>query len=333
MRLFSRVLACTAGIVGLTLAATGTVAAQEYPGGPVSLVVGFDPGGSDDTGARGLQPTLEKELGVPVVIDSRPGAAMQIALEYAWSRPHDGRTLIWLNQQYLSAIEVTDPEVPYRTDQWTYLEMLQNDPVVVVVRADSQWQTMDALVDDMKARPSEVTLGLLTGSVQLLGCKRLFEGILGVSFREVPQQGGGPMRTSLVGGHLNVICTNASETYALGPDVKALAVFNNAGTKLLPDAVPVNDYLKRVGKTETVPDLGSVRGIAVPTDFVQSKPTEFKKLYDAYKAAVRSPEYRNWVETTGRAEITLDMPMDESNERIAAYNAFFGENKQYFLGQ
>lgn len=333
MQRVSRFLACAASIAALTFAATGTVAAQEYPDGPVSLVVGFEPGGSDDTGARGLQPMLEKELGVPVVIDSRPGAAMQIALEHAWSRPHDGQTLMWLNQQYLSAIEVTDPEVPYRTDQWTYLEMLQNDPVVVVVRADSPWQTIDALVDDMKARPGEITLGLLTGSVQLLGCKRLLEGILGVSFREVPQQGGGPMRTSLVGGHLNAICTNASETYALGPDVKALAVFNNAGTKLLPDAVPVNEYLKKIGKTETVPDLGSVRGIAVPTDFAESKPAEFKKLYDAYKAAVKSPDYRKWVESTGRAEITLDMPMDKSNETVAAYNAFFGQNKQYFLGQ
>lgn len=333
MQRFSRLLACAAGIAALTFAVTGSGAAQEYPNGPVSLVVGFDPGGSDDTGARGLQPMLEKELGVPVVIDSRPGAAMQIALEYAWARPHDGQTLIWLNQQYLSAIEVTDPALPYATDKWTYLEVLQNDPVVVVVRADSSWQTIDALVDDMKARPGEVTLGLLTGSVQLVGCKRLLEGILGVSFREVPQQGGGPMRTSLIGGHLNAICTNASETYALGPDVKALAVFSNAGTKLLPDAVPVNEYLKKVGKSETVPDIGSVRGVAVPADFAESKPAEFKKLYEAYKAAVKSADYRKWVETTGRAEITVDMPTDKSNETIAAFNTFFVENKQYVLGE
>lgn len=327
-----RLAASGASIAAMLFAASGLSAAQQYPDGPVSIVVGFDPGGSDDTGARGLQPALEKALGAPVVIDSRPGAAMQIALEYTWTRPHDGQTLIWMNQQYLSTIEVTDPELPYKTGQWTYLEMLQNDPVVVVVRSDSQWQTMDALIDDMKARPGEVTLGLLTGSVQLLGCKRLLDGILGVSYREVPQQGGGPMRTSLVGGHLNAICTNASETYALGPDVKALAVFDDAGTKLLPDAVPVNEFLKKVGKSETVPSLGSVRGIAVPTDFVTSKPAEFQKLYDAYKAAVQSPEYRSWVETTGRAAITLDMPMKESNEAIAAYNAFFEENKQYILG-
>lgn len=331
MQRLTRLAACGASLAAL-LWAVAPAAAQTYPDGPVSLVVGFDPGGSDDTGARGVQPMLEKELGVPVVVDSRPGAAMQIALEYTWSRPHDGQTLIWMNQQYLSTIEVSDPELPYSTEKWTYLEMLQNDPVVVVVRADSPWKTMDELVADMTARPGEITLGLLTGSVQLLGCKRLLEGILGVSYREVPQQGGGPMRTSLVGGHLNAICTNASETYALGPDVKALAVFNNAGTKLLPDAVPVNTYLKDKGKTETVPDLGSVRGIAVPTDFAESKPEEFKKLYDAYKRAVKSPEYRQWVETTGRAEMTLDMPLKESNESIAAYNAFFEENKQYILG-
>jgi tripartite-type tricarboxylate transporter receptor subunit TctC len=333
MRRIQRALARLAGVAVLALSATGPVAAEDYPAGPVAIVVGFDPGGSDDTGARGLAPALEQQLGVPVVIDSRPGAAMQIALEYAWSRPHDGQTLLWLNQQYLSAIEVTDAEIPYRTDQWAWLAVLQNDPVVVVVRSDSPWQSIDALVDDMRARPNEITLGLLSGSVQLVGCKRLLEGILGVSFREVPQQSGGSMRTSLVGGHLNAICTNASETYALGPEVKALAVFNDKGTKLFPETVTVNQYLKKVGKTETVPDLGSVRGVAVPKDFATSRPADFKKLYDAYQAAVRSPEYRKWVESTGRAEITLDLSTEESNSLVSKYNAFFVDNRQYFLGK
>lgn len=333
MRGLSRLLTCALGLFAAGLAAPGAAQAQEFPNGTVSLVVGFEAGGESDTGARGIAPFWEKALGVPVIIDSRPGAAMQIALEYSWAKPHDGQTVLWHNQQYLSALEISDPEMPYRTDQWVWLDVLENDPAVIVVRSDSRWKTLEELIDDMKARPDEITVGLLTGSVQLLGCKRLFNDILGVKFREVPQQSGAPMRTSLVGGHLDMICTNAAGTYALGPDVRALAVFNDKGTKFLPDAVPVNTVLEKLGKSQRVPDLGSLRGAAVPKDFVENQPEAFKKLYDSYKAAVTSPEYAAFLKEAGRTEITQTIGMDESNAMIAKYNQFFIDNKDIFLGQ
>jgi putative tricarboxylic transport membrane protein len=333
MRNLIRTLASAASIAALASASVLPAAAQDYPDGPVSIVVGFAPGGSDDTGARALAPVLEQELGVPVIVDSRPGAAMQVALEYTWAKPHDGQTLIWLNQQYLSAIEALNPDVPYSTDQWTWLEMLQNDPVVVVVNADSPWQDMNAFVEDMRARPDEITVGLLIGSVQLLACKRLFEDLLGATFREVPQTSGGAMRSAVVGGHLDATCTNASETYALGPDVRALTVFNDNGSTLLPDAVPVNEYLKSQDIAETVPNLGSVRGVAVPKDFAEENPEAFQKLYDAYKAAVSSPEYLEWTKTSGRDAITLSLPMDESNQLVATFNQFFENNAHFLTGE
>jgi tripartite-type tricarboxylate transporter receptor subunit TctC len=308
-------------------------AAQKFPSGPVGLVVGFEAGGESDTGARGIAPFWEKQLGVPVVIDSRPGAGMQIALEYSWAKPHDGRTVLWHNQQYLSALEVADAEMPYRTDQWVWLDVLENDPAVIVVRSDSPWKTLEELVADMKARPGKITVGLLTGSVQLLGCKRLFDDILDVKFREVPQQSGAPMRTSLVGKHLDVICSNAAGTYSLGKDVRTLAVFNDSGTRSLPDAPPVNKILEKLGKSERIPDLGSLRGPAVPKDFVEKRPEDFKKLYAAYKAAVNSAEYQDWLKTSKRSDITQTYPMDASNQMIDKYNKFFIENKDIFLGK
>lgn len=333
MQVLSRSVAGAASAVALAVAAVAPAGAQAYPEGPVSIVVGFSPGGSDDTGARALAPVLEQQLGVPVIVDSRPGAAMQIALEHTWALPHDGQTLIWMNQQYLSAIEALDDTVPYRTDQWTWLEMLQDDPVVVVVNSSAPWETMDAFVDDMLARPDEITIGLLIGSVQVLACKRLLEGILGATFREVPQTSGGAMRSAVVGGHLDATCTNASETYALGDEVRALAVFNEDGTSLLPDAVPVNQFLEERGHPERLPNLGSVRGIAVPRDFVESNPEGFERLYEAYRAAVDSEEYREWIQATGRDAITLSLPMDESNERVATFNQFFEENAHYLTGE
>jgi tripartite-type tricarboxylate transporter receptor subunit TctC len=328
-----KILGIITGVALSMTVASPQAQAQTYPNGPINIVVGFPPGGTDDTGARRIAPMLEELLKSPVVVDSRPGAGMQIALEQTWAQPHDGQTVMWMNQQYLSAIEAVDKEIPYRTDQWVWLEMLQNDPVVIVVNAKSPWNSLDAFVEDMRARPDEITVGLLVGSVQVLACKRLLEGILDVKFREVPQTSGAAMRTAVVGGHLDATCTNASETYALGKEVRTLAVFNDAGTPLLPEAQTVNSYLKEKGKTEVIPDLGSVRGLAVPKDFVEKNPEAFKKLYDAYKTAVNSAEYKEWLKTTGRDTITLSKSLEETEKLVADYHQFFVENAEYLTGQ
>lgn len=329
----TKMLGMVAGAALSIAMAVHSASAQDYPDGPINIVVGFAPGGTDDTGARRIAPMLEELLETPVLVDSRPGAGMQIALEQTWASPHDGQTILWMNQQYLSAIEAVDKEIPYGTDQWVWLEMLQNDPVVIVVNAKSPWKNLDAFVEDMRARPDTVTVGLLVGSVQVLACKRLLEGILDVKFREVPQTSGAAMRTAVVGGHLDATCTNASETYALGKDVRTLAVFNDAGTPLLPEAQTVNSYLKEKGKTETIPDLGSVRGLAVPKDFVEKSPDAFKKLYDAYKTAVNSPDYKEWLKTTGRDTITLSKSMEETKKLVSDYHQFFVDNATYLTGQ
>lgn len=323
----------TATAAAVFVAVTGAaVSAADFPDGPISLVVGFKPGGESDSGARGIAPFWEKELGVPVVIDSRPGAAMQVALEYSWAKPHDGYTILWHNQQYLSALEVADPELTYATDQWVWLDVLENDPAVITVRSDAKWDTLDELVTAMKENPNTITVGLLTGSVQLVGCKSLFEDVLGVSFREVPQGSGAPMRTSLVGGHLDVICTNAVGTYSLGDEVKTLGVFQNGGSKLLPEAQSVNDYLAEKGIDRKIPDLGSLRGAAVPADLVEKYPERYEILKTSYRNVVQSQAYQDWLEQAGRASISGQHTQEEAAAMIAEYNAFFLENKDVLLG-
>lgn len=321
------------GILVASTALYSTAIAQDFPERQLTLVVGFSPGGQSDAGARGIAPHWEETLGVPVIVDNRPGAGMQIALEYAWAQPHDGHTVMWHNQQYLSALEAVDPDLPYATDEWLWLEVLENDPAVITVRSDAPWQSLDELVEDMRERPDEITLGLLVGSVQLLGCKTLFEDILDVEFREVPQTSGAPMRSSLVGGHVDVICTNAVGSHALGDDVNAFSVFNDNGSQLLPDAQPINEYLASIGSDERIPSLGSLRGAAVPRTFAEENPEAFDVLYESYKAAVDSEGFQSWLDESGRDAVVIRNSIEEAQAMIAEYNAFFLDNKDVFLGE
>lgn len=324
-----------AALLGAALLALSPVApsqAEDFPEGPVSLIVGFEPGGESDTGARGIIPFWEQELGQPIVLDSRPGAAMQVSLEFMEAKPHDGYTVFWHNQMYLSVIELTDPEVPYKTDNWIWFNVQDNDPATITVHADSAWKTLDELIADIKARPGEVTIGYITGSAQLLACKTLFDKVLKLDYREVPQQGGGPMRTSLAGKHIDVICSNARGDYALGDEARTLAVFTDAGSKLQPDAASVNKVLEKMGYAERFPDLGSLRGPAVQRDFAEKYPDRYKKLHDSYQKAVNSDAFKAWAKETGRDAITSYLDVEQSAEIIKKYDQFFKDNRDVVVG-
>jgi tripartite-type tricarboxylate transporter receptor subunit TctC len=330
MRSFKYALAIGAALLGL---ASATVSyADDFPNRPVSLVVGFTPGGESDTGARGIIPFWEKELGQPIVVDSRPGAAMQVSLEYMNAMPHDGYTVFWHNQMYLSVIELTDPDVPYKTDNWIWFNVQDNDPATITVNSSSPWKTLDDLIADIKARPGEVTIGYITGSAQLLACKTLFDKVLGLDYREVPQQGGGPMRTSLAGQQVDVICSNARGDYALGDQARTLAVFTDNGSVLQPDAQSVNQVLEKMGRSERFPDLGSLRGPAVQRDFAEKYPDRFKKLYDSYQRAVNSDAFKKWAKDTGRDAITSYLNVEQSTDVIKKYDQFFKDNRDVIVG-
>ena len=89
--------AAAAGVAGAGLALPGTsrAAAPAFEGtGVVRLVITFPPGGSTDIAARMMQPRLSELLGVPVIVENKPGAASQLATQYVARAPADGRTLL-----------------------------------------------------------------------------------------------------------------------------------------------------------------------------------------------------------------------------------------------
>ena len=89
-----RFLQLTAG--GLALPTNSRIArAQAYPSKPVRWIIGFPAGGGADTVARIMEPWLSKRLGQPVIIENRPGASTNIAVQAVVSSPPDGYTLLW----------------------------------------------------------------------------------------------------------------------------------------------------------------------------------------------------------------------------------------------
>src|SRR5215212_9791532 len=105
-------LGCAAVLLGAWI---GAAAAQVYPDRPISLVVGFPPGGSNDVVARIIGPKLGQLLRVPVVIENRPGANATLGTDYVARAAPDGYTLPLGSASPLAISPHTYRNIPYDT--------------------------------------------------------------------------------------------------------------------------------------------------------------------------------------------------------------------------
>ncbi|MEP7208732.1 MAG: tripartite tricarboxylate transporter substrate-binding protein, partial [Casimicrobiaceae bacterium] len=108
MKILARIMTAACMAVAAT-----TIQAQNYPGRPVQLVVGFPPGGGVDIVARQLAEKLSQQLGQQVIVDNKAGAAGNIAMEYVARAKPDGYTLLMGNLGMLSANPALYPKLPF----------------------------------------------------------------------------------------------------------------------------------------------------------------------------------------------------------------------------
>ena len=90
-----------------------------FPSGPITLVVGFPPGGSNDVIARTLAPKLSEILGVPVIVENKPGASGAIGTAYVVNSKPDGQTITLGSTSVLSIGPHTNPKLPYQLTDLT----------------------------------------------------------------------------------------------------------------------------------------------------------------------------------------------------------------------
>jgi tripartite-type tricarboxylate transporter receptor subunit TctC len=263
------------------------VHAQEmFPSRPVTLVVPFPPGGMADLSARPLAAALEKQLGQPVVILNRPGASGATGIQYAAGQKPDGYTLMVTLVSFSTIPEVDiifGRQPAYTRDQFEPIALLAADPPVLAVNASSPWKTLQALVDDAKAKPGTI----LYSHSGLYGPSHLpmemFLHAAGIQMRQVPAVGGGPAMTMVLGGNAAMW---ASPPGMAVPHVEAgkLRVLAAWGAKRHP-AFPDVPTLKELGY-----DVENYvwSGVFAPKGVPGSVMTTLQK---AIAAAVKAPEF------------------------------------------
>ncbi len=206
---------CLAGAV--LCAGVAANAAAQYPNKPILVIAGFTAGGDADLAARNLTAMLPRYTGQNGVVLNKVGASGAIASEYVKRATPDGYTLLLARVGSQATLPALKPDLGYKWDDFTFLGMLEFNPYVCVVRADSPYKTFGDLVEGIKKNPGRLkysTAGV--GTIHEMGPQMLFEILkLGKDGGiQVPYKGGGDATVALMSGEVNLNCTNIGTALA-----------------------------------------------------------------------------------------------------------------------
>ncbi len=272
----------SATIAGTMALVAGAAFAQDYPSKPIEVIVGYSAGGGTDVMARTAAPFIEKYLGdgSSLVVKNMPGASGQIGVTEAATADADGYTLGTFNLPGMMARTI-DREAAYDRDSFTYLANVVNDPNVIVTTKGGGLDSIDKLVEEAKANPGAVTVGMssLGGDDHFMLIK--LQELTGAEFTIVPFKGSAPARTALMGGHVAMGILNISEVAEFQEELNVLGVATEERSDFAPDLAT----FKEQGY-----DLinGSMRGFIAPAGLPEDVRA---KLLDAFAQLETDEEF------------------------------------------
>ena len=229
-----------ASVLGMALAAAAA-AQTPFPSKPVTIVVGFEPGGGTDTTARILQKPLAEQLGQQVVVENRAGAGGNIAVDHVAKSAPDGHTLVLANVGALAVNPhiLKTPYDPLR--DLTPISMAAVFANVLVVQPSLQVSSVADYVKLAREKPGGVTYASsgVGGAGHLAG--ELLKGMAKVNLVHVPYKGGGPAMQGFLGGQVDSFFATpiSSISQIRAGKAKAVATTGSKRAALMPDVPTV----------------------------------------------------------------------------------------------
>lgn len=182
--------------------------AQTFPTGPITIVVGFTPGGSNDVIARAIAPKLSETLGVPVIIENKAGGAGAVGTAYTVNAKPDGHTITLGSSSVFSIGPVANTKLPYKLSDLQAVATVASATSVVAINPKLPVRNMQELIALAKTRPvSLASAG--TGGISHLNIE-VFRLETGANFLHVPYKGAAPGITDVIGGQIDGIAMDYS---------------------------------------------------------------------------------------------------------------------------
>ena len=229
-------------LVIAALLAIPALAHAQYPSRSILLVVPYTAGSDADLAARNLAQHAPAYLnGQPLVVMNQPGASGAIGTLAARNAPPDGYRLLLTRIASQVILPATDTKTPYKSNDFTFLSLLEINPYVCAARSESPYRSMKDLLDGMRKNPGKLNFATVgDGTLQNFGPQYLFSlvGLPKDAALGIPYKGSGELTASLLGGHVQFACSNLG---ALLPHFRSgalrpLMTTTREALKDLPDA-------------------------------------------------------------------------------------------------
>lgn len=228
---------------GLTAAwCTIPAMAQPYPNRPVRIVVPFAAGGAADLVARLVAEEMRKDLGVPVVVDNRPGANGVIGTEAVASAAPDGYTLLFGTNTTHAAAPALFKRLPFDPNKdFRAVALVARTPFVLLVRSGGSLKTPEELVAWMKKNPAAANYAYSNSTSQVAAAA--FSKKANVPATAVPYKGETAAITDVVGGAVayTFVSVAAARPFLETRRVRAIAITSSTRSSLMPDTPPLSE--------------------------------------------------------------------------------------------
>jgi len=280
--------------------ASALALAQSYPTKTISIVVPFSAGGPTDRVARDLAEAMRKPLGgATIVIDNTAGAGSSIGSNKVAKAAPDGYTLL-LNHIAMASMPNQLRNMPFKVDtDFEYLGMVNEVPMTLISRPTLPAKNYKELVTWIGQNKGKVNLGNAgIGSASHL-CGLMVQNALQTDMTSVPYKGTAPAMTDLMGGQIDLMCDQTTNTSQQIEGKKVIAYAVTTSKRLTTAALKDLPTMQEVGVKGF--DVSIWHGLYAP----KGTPADvIAKLNGALKAALKDPEFMAKQEALGAVIIT-----------------------------
>jgi tripartite-type tricarboxylate transporter receptor subunit TctC len=271
--------------VVLSLAAAVPVLAQEYPNRPIRFIVPYPPGGGTDVVARVMNEALAAELGQPIIIDNRGGAAGNVGTDLAAKAPADGYNILFTLSSHTINPKLYD-KLPFDVERdFVPVSLAALIPQILVVHPSVPANNIQELIALAKANPGKLNYASVgTGSPGHIAGE-LFKIKTGVDIVHIPYKGGGPAVIDTIGGQVQLLFVSmpAAWQHVKAGKLKAIAVASAKRSVAAPDVPTIAE--------SGVPDYAveSWYGAFAPA---KTPPAAVAKLNAAFAKVLENPQIK-----------------------------------------
>jgi tripartite-type tricarboxylate transporter receptor subunit TctC len=293
MTLFARPLIAIFSVWAASIGLPALAQTDNYPSRPITVVVGYPPGGSTDLTGRVVAAALAKSLNATVVVENIGGAGGAIGAQKVLAAPADGYTLLVGANNEVAINRLVSPSIKYQWQDFTPIGLIASQPMVLVASTRMGVKNTDEFIRLVKTRPGQFSYGSSGVGTALHLAGEMVKEQAGIFMTHIPYRGVAPLANDLLGNSLEfgVFVLSSGLPHIRSGKVVALGTTEKARSKVTPDIPALSEHpvLKNT-------DISTWFVLMAPGKLPEAVQARLKK---ALAEALQNPELRGKLEASG----------------------------------